>query len=114
MQKYLYNLTEDQCEQFAKNYLVKTEEEYKNFHTSKRTLESCQTEFESLLKIYKQEFYNIKDLYDIAIIGNEDLLFNANNKQQKEYYKERCRIIPNARHNLFFRIKSYNEIINMQ
>lgn len=110
MQQYLYNITEDECEQFAKNYLVKTDEEYSNFHPSKRTLESCQTEFDALRKIYRQEFNNIKDSYDAAFIGAEDSVFNVN--KQKEYYGARCHIVQNARHNLFFRIKCYNDIFD--
>lgn len=111
MQTYLYNITEDQCDQFTRDYLIKTEEEYKKFQPSKRTLESCQIEFDALKNIYKQEFNNIKDTYDIAIIGAEDQIFNVN--KQKEYYDKRCRIIENARHNLFFRIKSYNDIFDI-
>ena len=109
MQKYLYNLTEDECDDFARNYLVKTEEEYGNFHPAKRTLESCQIEFDELKKIYKREFNSIKDSYDIALIGAEDPIFNP--EKQKEYYGKRCKIVQNARHNLFFRIKSYNDIL---
>ena len=37
---------------FAKNYLIKTEEERKKFHHSKRTTESCHTEFLNLKKLY--------------------------------------------------------------
>ena len=111
MQEYLYNLTEEQCDEFTRNYLVKTEEEYKNFHPSKRTLESCRLEFDALKSIYRQEFKNIQDNYDVVLFGAEDPIFNVNN--QKKYYEERCRIIQNARHNLFFRIKSYDDIFNM-
>ena len=112
MQKYLYNLTEEQCDEFTRNYLVKTEEEYNNFHPSKRTLESCRAEFDALKEIYKQEFFNIRDSYDIAFLGAEDPIFNI--EKQKEYYGSRCQIVQNARHNLFFRVKSYNEILNMR
>lgn len=108
MQEYLYNITEDECEDFAKNYLVKTAEEYNNFHPAKRTLESCRIEFDALKTIYEQEFNNIHDTYDIAIIGEDDPIFDV--EEQKKYYTKRLKIIPNARHNLFFRIKSYNDI----
>ncbi|MBR6127341.1 DUF452 family protein [bacterium] len=111
MQKTLFELTEDSCEEFTKNYLVKTEEEYLNFHNAKRTPESCQKEFTALKNLYDKEYKNINDDYDIAIIGAEDPIFNPDS--QKEYYSERIRIIDNARHNLFFRIKNYNEIFNL-
>lgn len=111
MQKTLYELTEDCCEEFARNYLVKTEEEYLNFHNAKRTLESCRREFTALKNIYMQKYKNIKDNYDLAIMGAEDPIFNPD--CQKEYYSERLQIINNARHNLFFRIKNYNEIFDL-
>ena len=112
MQNYLYNLTEDDFEQFIKDYLVKTEEEYKNFHPSKRTLSSCQNELDELKKIYIQKFDKIVDSYDRAIIGAQDTIFNFYN--QKKYYGNRGKIIPDARHNMFFRIESYNDILNLK
>ena len=81
IQKYLYNITEDECDECTRNYLIKTEEEYNNFHPSKRTLESCQIEFDALKTIYKQEFNNIKDLYDVALIGAEDPIFKMNHNK---------------------------------
>lgn len=52
MQNVLENITEENAEDFAKNYLVKTEEELKIFHPSQRTIASCNSEFESLKKMY--------------------------------------------------------------
>lgn len=111
IQEVLCNITEENCDDFARNYLLKTDEEYKNFHNSRRTLESCDFEFEALKKLYKQEYNNIKDTYDMAIIGAEDPIFNPEN--QKEYYGKRLKIVKNARHNMFFRVKTYEEIINL-
>lgn len=111
IQEVLCNITEENCDDFARNYLLKTDEEYKNFHNSRRTLESCDFEFEALKKLYKQEYNNIKDAYDMAIIGAEDPIFNPEN--QKEYYGKRLKIVQNARHNMFFRVKTYEEIINL-
>ena len=48
--------TEETAEDFGKNYLVKTDKEWVNFHPSRRTLESCKTEFECLKQIYVQNF----------------------------------------------------------
>lgn len=111
IQEVLCNITEENCDDFARNYLVKTDEEYKNFHNSRRTIKSCNLEFEALKRVYKQEYNNIKDTYDMALIGAEDPIFNPEN--QKEYYGKRLKIVQNARHNMFFRIKTYEEIINL-
>ncbi len=109
-QNTLYNITEKNADDFAINYLIKTEEEKKIFHHSKRTIESCQKEFESLQRIYKTHKEEIKDIYNYALFGGDDKIFNLT--VQKEFYKSRLHIIKNARHNLFFRINSFDKIIN--
>lgn len=109
-QNILCNITEENADDFARNYLVKTEDDYKNFHPSKRTLESCRIEFDRLKDIYKEQKTNIRDIYDTAILGDEDPIFNVS--AQKEFYGDRIKLIKNARHNIFFRIKSYDDIFN--
>lgn len=108
IQEVLSSITEENADDFTRNYLIKTEEEYRNFHISKRTLESCKKEFDCLKKIYQKNKQKIKDIYDIAYFGEEDPIFNASN--QKEFFKEKLNIIKNARHNIFFRIKTYEDI----
>ena len=110
MQKILYNITEENADSFAKNYLIKTEEEYRNFHPSKRTLESCRMEFDNLKKIYRDNEQKITDIYNYAIFGSEDPIFNVS--AQKEFYGNRLNIVKNARHNLFFRINKYEQIFD--
>jgi len=110
IQDILYNITEKNADDFARNYLVKTDEEWKYFHNSKRTLESCRKEFDKLKEFYLINKQNIKDIYDYAIMGEEDPIFNVS--AQKEFYKNRLNIIKNARHNLFFRINKYEQISN--
>jgi len=109
IQKVLSSLTLENQEEFVKNYLIFSDEEYKNFHHSKRTLESCREEFDALKKIYNSEKHNIKDQYDLAIIGKEDKIFSP--EAQRKYYKTRLKTVRNARHNLFFQIKSYSDIL---
>ena len=70
IQNILYNITEENADDFARNYLVKTDEEWTNFHHSKRTLKSCQEEFNNLKKMYKENRHNIKNIYDIDHIFN--------------------------------------------
>jgi len=108
MQKFLYNITEENADEFARNYLVKTEEEYNNFHPSRRTLTSCQEELECLKELYQIHKNNIKDIYDSAIFGDEDPIFDVS--AQKEFYENRIKTIKNARHNPFFRINSYSQL----
>ena len=108
IQDILYNVTEENAEDFARNYLVKTEEEYKNFHPARRTLESCRVEFDCLKQIYRSQKQNIIDIYDYALVGKNDPIFDV--EAQKEFYGNRLIVIENARHNLFFRIKSYEDL----
>ena len=110
MQNILYNITEENANDFAVNYLIKTDAERNNFHPSKRTLESCRSEFDNLKKIYQAEKQKIKDIYDYAIFGEEDPIFNIS--AQKEFYGKRLNILKNARHNLFFRISKYEQILD--
>ena len=109
--KFLKNINEENCDDFAKNSLVMTDEEYKIFNGGTRSVESCRQELNSLEEIYLSQKENINDVYDFAIIGDSDPLFNP--KSQINYYGSRCRIVPNARHNIFFRVKSYEDIFDM-
>ena len=109
IQKLLYNQNEETADEFARNYLLKTDEEYKNFHHSRRTVKSCREEFENLKKLYKENKDKITNIYDYAIVGKDDEIFKA--EAQKEFYKDKVRVIDNARHNLFFRIEKYEDIM---
>lgn len=110
IQNILCNINEENADDFAKNYLIKTDAEWEKFHHSKRTIESCQAEFESLKKLYESQKQNIKDIFDYAVMGECDEIFTLS--AQKEFYGKRLNIIQNARHNLFFRINRYDEIFN--
>ena len=111
IQETLCNITEKNADDFARNYLVKTEDEWKKFHHSKRTIESCKNEFNSLKKLYETNKSNIKDIFDSALIGSDDKIFNLS--AQKEFYGKKLKIIENARHSLFFRIDDYKQLLNM-
>ena len=111
IQNVLRGITEENADDFAKNYLVKTDEEWKRFHHSNRTIESCMSELESLKTIYKNKHLKIKDIFDKAYFGEDDSLFNIS--AQKEFYKNKLHLIKNARHNLFFKINQYEELFDL-
>ena len=106
IQNVLYNVTEETADDFARNYLVKTDEEWKRFQNSNRTPESCREEFDSLKQIYKSQKSKIQDIYDIAYFGEYDTIFNIS--EQEKFYKNRIHVLKNASHNLFFRILADN------
>ena len=108
IQNVLYNISEKTADEFAKNYLVKTDEEWKIFHHSKRTLESCKAEFNCLKELYNTNRHKIRNIYDFAIFGYNDKIFNLT--AQKNFYGNNLKLIRNARHNMFFRIKNYEQI----
>ncbi len=110
IQDILYNITEKNADDFARNYLVKTDEEWKKFHHSKRTLESCKAEFKCLKELYFANKHNINDTFDFALIGGNDKIFAPST--QKEFYGKRLYIIENARHSLFFRIDKYEQLFD--
>ena len=110
MQDILYNITEENAEEFARDYLVKTDEEWKSFHPSRRSLESCRKEFDCLKNLYRKNYKKIKNIYDFALMGDDDRIFNIS--AQREFYGERLNIVKNARHNLFYRINKYEQILN--
>lgn len=108
MQNIFQSITVENADDFARNYLVKTDDEWKVFHHSKRTLESCKAEFDSLKEIYKLNKHNVKDIFDFALFGESDKIFNLS--VQKEFYGKRLNAVENARHNLFFKINRYEQI----
>lgn len=110
IQNILCNITAENADDFARNYLIKTDEEWKNFHHSKRTLESCKEEFNSLKNLFISQNHNIKDIYDAAFIGENDKIFVPS--VQKEFYGKRLKLIENARHSLFFRVQKYEQFFN--
>lgn len=46
----------------------------------------------------------------LAYIGEEDSIFNVS--AQEKFYKDRLHIIKNARHNMFYRINNFQQILD--
>lgn len=97
---------------FRRKYMVETDEEFEKYNElqSLRTLESCQSELEALEILYKDEKENINQNFDKAIIAEDDIIFNVEN--QKMFYKDKIKILPKAKHHIFFKFKTFEEILD--
>ena len=105
------SITLDNYLEFRRQYMVETEAEYQSYNDlqSLRSLESCQSELEALQKLYQQYKNQIDPDFDLALMAEKDVLFRLS--AQKDFYQEKLRIIPNARHHIFFKFKSFREIL---
>lgn len=107
----LQNISLDNYLDFRRKYMVFSDNEYARYNElqSLRSLESCQSELAYLQQLYFEYKDKIVPCFDKAIVAADDLLFNLN--AQKDFYKEKLSIIPNARHHIFFRFNSFEELI---
>ena len=107
----LQNITLDNYLDFRRKYMVFSDEEYAKYNElqSLRSLESCQSELAYLQQLYLEYKDKIVPCFDMAIVAADDLLFNLN--EQKDFYKEKLFIIPNAKHHIFFRFNSFEELL---
>jgi biotin synthesis protein BioG len=104
-------ITLDNYLEFRRQYMVQTEEEYQKYNQlqSLRTLESCQNELECLQKLYQDNKTKINPNFDRAFAAENDVLFNL--KQQKDFYRDKLQVIPNAKHHIFFKFKSFADFL---
>lgn len=95
---------------FRLNYLVRNKEEldYFNEHQPYRTFESCFDELDKLEE-YSKYSHKIVD-FDIAILSSEDKIFKL--EYQKEYYKNKYKILDNSAHDVFFIFRDFDDILN--
>ena len=107
----LKNINLDNYLEFRRNYMVYSDEEYEKYNQlqSLRSIESCQSELIYLQKLYNENKDNILPHFDKAIVAENDLLFDV--EAQKDFYKDRLNIIKDARHHIFFRFNSFEEMI---
>ncbi|MBR1907760.1 DUF452 family protein [bacterium] len=98
--------------QFRRKYMVETEEEFEKYNKlqSQRSIESCMSELKALEEIYIQEKNNINPYFDKVILAENDLIFKL--QTQKEFYKDNIKTVPKAKHHIFFKFKTYNEILD--
>ncbi len=108
------NITLDNYLEFRRQYMVFSTDEYEKYNQlqSRRTIESCENELNALQKMYQERKAQIAPLFDKVIAAENDLIFKLS--VQKDFYKDNLRIIKNARHHIFFRFNSFEEILNVE
>ncbi len=103
------NLDEKNVEEFIKKYLIFDENDYKEFIKTPalRSFKSSETELKKLEEFY-HDFEPVE--FDRAILSDSDKIFNPTT--QKEYFKQKAKIMKNSAHNVFSKFKSYDEIFD--
>jgi len=103
-------ITLDNYLEFRRKYMVFSDEEYERYNKleSLRTIESCAAELEAIRKMYDRYKARINPLFDKAIAAENDLIFNL--QAQKDFYKDKLHVIKNAKHHIFFKYDSFEEI----
>lgn len=106
-------ITLDNYLDFRRKYMVVSDEEYEKYNRleSLRTIESCATELETLQKLYAERKEQINPHFDIAVVAENDLIFNL--AAQKDFYQDKLRVIKNAKHHIFFRFNSFEDILKL-
>ena len=104
----LYNYME-----FRRQYMVFSDEEYEKYNQleSLRSVESCESELVAIRKLYDKYKAKIEPIFDKAIVAENDLIFDL--QAQKDFYKDKLVIIHNARHHIFFKFNSFEDILNI-
>ena len=104
-------ITLDNYLDFRRKYMVVTDEEYDRYNKlqSLRTIESCQSELLALQKMYAEKKAFINPEFDKAIMAENDLIFKLS--AQTEFYKDKLRIIKNAKHHIFFKFSSFDDLL---
>ena len=106
-------ITLDNYLEFRRKYMVFSDAEYVKYNQlqSIRSIESCQNELDALQRLYQQNKLQINPAFDKAIVAENDLIFNLS--AQKKFYQDKLVIVPNARHHIFFKFKSFEEMLDI-
>lgn len=105
------DITLDNYLEFRRKYMVFSDEEYERYNKleSLRTIESCENELSALQQLYQDNKAQIDPLFDKAIVAENDLIFDV--KMQREFYKDKLQIIPQAKHHIFFRFNRFEDML---
>ena len=98
---------------FRRQYMTFDNEEFEKYNQlqSLRTIESCAAELEVLQKLYALKKAQINPQFDMAIVAENDLIFKL--ETQREFYQDKLKVIPQARHHIFFRFNSFEDILKL-
>lgn len=112
VKKQFTSVSKDNIFEFRRKYLVFTDDELEllNKYQPHRSLESCMQELVALNSYYNRDYKPLK--FDLAVLSVDDKIFNIN--RQTEYYEKNnipIKKIENAGHFLFFKYKSYKELL---
>ena len=106
-------ITLDNYLEFRRKYMVFTDEEYEKYNRlqSLRTIESCASELEALQQMYVTKKFKINPVFTKALVAENDLIFKLS--AQQKFYQNKLRIIKNAKHHIFFRFDSFEDMLNL-
>ena len=62
--------------------------------------------------MYREKKDAINPVFDKAIVAENDLIFKL--AAQKDFYKDKLQIVKNARHHIFFRFNSFEDMLIAQ
>lgn len=107
------SITLDNYLDFRRKYMVFTDDEYEKYNKleSLRTIKSCEDELTALQKIYEEHKDKINPVFDKVILAENDLIFDLQTQQQ--FYKDKVYVIKNAKHHIFFRFDSLEDMLKI-
>ncbi len=105
-------ITLDNYLDFRRRYMVFSADEYERYNRleSLRTIESCAAELTALQQLYAQKHTQINPHFDKAIVAADDLIFDLS--AQKDFYRDKLQVIPNARHHIFFHFYRFANMLD--
>ena len=107
-------ITMDNYLDFRREYMVDSDEEFELYNQlqSERSLESCQSELQKLQEFYQRYAGEINPVFDKAIISEHDKIFNF--KAQQDFYGDKLYVLPESKHHVFFKFKSFEDILKIE
>ena len=68
-------------------------------------------ELDALQKMYAVQKDKINPQFDKAVMAQNDLIFKI--AAQKDFYGQKLKVIENARHHIFFKVKSFEDLLEI-